>query len=92
MRISVKARPKSKKAYIKKIDSLNYIVAVAEMAEGGKANEAIIASLSDYFKIPQASIILVSGQSFRKKVFEVPLTLDELENYSVDLKQVSLFE
>lgn len=91
MRISVKARPNSKKAYIKKIDSLNYIVAVAEMAEGGKANRAIVSSLSHYFKIPQSSIILVAGQTFRKKVFEVSLTLDELEKYSVDLKQGELF-
>lgn len=92
MRISVKARPKSKKAYIKKIDSLNYIVAVVEAAEGGKANRVIVVSLSHYFKIPQSSIILISGQTFRKKVFEVPLSLEELEEYFVDLKQGELFE
>ena len=91
MRICVKARPKSKKVYIKKIDSLNYVVAVAEVAEGGIANKAIIASLSNYFKIPQSSIILISGQSFRKKVFELPLSLEELEKYLIDSKQVELF-
>ncbi|MBI2086051.1 DUF167 domain-containing protein [Candidatus Daviesbacteria bacterium] len=79
MRIFVKARPKSKKEYIKREGEGSFIVAVKEVSEKGKANQAIIKALAEFFNIPISSIVLVSGQTFKQKVFEIPLSLRDLE-------------
>lgn len=71
MRIFVTAKPKSKKAYIKKVDNENYIVSVKEPPSEDKANGAIIKALADYFKIPVYQIRIVSGFTGKKKVIEM---------------------
>ena len=45
MILYVKAKPKSKKEFIKQIDETHFVVAVHEPPEDGKANEAIRKSL-----------------------------------------------
>ncbi len=72
MRILISAKPKSKEEYIKRTGETNFKVAVKEIPEKGKANQAIIKVLAKYFSIPVSSIILISGQASKKKVFEVP--------------------
>lgn len=73
MRIFVQAKPSVKNPYIKKIDEIHYIVAVKEPASIGKANEAIIKSLSVYFQIPQSMIYLKSGFFTKNKCYEIIL-------------------
>ncbi len=73
MRISVKAKPKSKQEFVKRIDSASFVVAVKEAAEKGRANQAIIEALAKFFEIPSSSVILISGQTSRQKIFEVPI-------------------
>ena len=72
MRILISAKPKSKQEYVKKVGEASFKVAVKEVAEKGKANQAIIKALAEFFDVPISSVILVSGQASRKKVFEVP--------------------
>lgn len=79
MRISVKAKPKSKKEYVKKISDVGFIVAVAEAPEKGKANQAIVQALAKFLDIPASSVIFISGEKGKQKVFEVPFTLEDLE-------------
>ena len=57
MKISVKAKPKSKKEFIKKTDVACFTVAVTEVPEKGKANQAIIKALAKFFGIPASSVI-----------------------------------
>ena len=71
MKIVVTAKPKSKKAYVKKIDDENYIVSVNEPPIEDKANLAIIKALAEYFKIPTYHIHIVSGHTGKIKVVEV---------------------
>ncbi len=71
MKIVVKAKAKSKKKFVKKLDSTHFEVAVNDPSHEGKANKAIIKSLSEFFDIPQSKIILISGEKSREKVFEV---------------------
>lgn len=73
MRIFVRAKPKSKQEYVKKVGTLSFVVAVKEVAEKGKANQAVIRVLAEFFDIQQSSIILISGQTSRQKIFEVPI-------------------
>ena len=79
MKIAVLAKPRSKKAYVKKVDATNYIVAVKELPIAGSANEAIIKALVAFFHIPASSVFLVLGQAAKQKIFEVPLTKTQLE-------------
>lgn len=72
MRIFVKARPKSKKEYVKREGEDSFTVAVKEVPEKGKANQAIIKALAEFFNIPTSSVILISGQTSKQKVFEIP--------------------
>ena len=71
MKIFVRAKPKSKKEYIKKIDENHFIVAVKEIPEKGKANEAIIRTISQYFKVNFSQIKIISGQKSKLKIIDV---------------------
>jgi uncharacterized protein (TIGR00251 family) len=71
MKIFVKTKPKSKKEYIKKIDQNHFIVAVKEIPEKGKANEAIVSAVADYFKKSTSSIKIISGKKSKLKTIEI---------------------
>lgn len=55
----------------KREELLTYKVSVKEAPVDGKANEAIIKALADYFDVPKSNITLISGQSSKQKVFEI---------------------
>lgn len=78
MKILVRAKPKSKKAFVKMISPTEYVVSVHEPAQQGKANKAIIESLAEYFHLKPSQILLTSGETARKKIFEIPLKEDQL--------------
>lgn len=80
MKIYIKAKPKSKKEYVKKIDDTHYVIAVKEPPVAGKANQAIIKSLAKYFNKSSSQVYLFSGMTSRQKVFAVPLTKEEIES------------
>ncbi|OGY07044.1 MAG: hypothetical protein A2694_02185 [Candidatus Blackburnbacteria bacterium RIFCSPHIGHO2_01_FULL_40_17] len=86
MRIFVKAKPKSKKEYIKRAQDGSFIVAVKEPPEKGRANEAVLKSLSKFLNIPVSSINFVSGQTSRQKIFEAPMTSQDLDKIPQDEK------
>jgi len=88
MKIYVTAKAKKKKEYIEHIDSTHYTVAVKEPPVNGKANKAIIDSLTRYFTISKSQIFFISGQTSNHKTFEVP---DYLENFEPPLKQKKLW-
>lgn len=90
MRIIVKAKPKSSKEYVKRTGETSFAVAVNEAPEKGKANQAIVKFLAESFKIPESSIFLISGQSSKLKVFEIPLKPEDLETIFHQLSQIKL--
>ncbi len=71
MKIFVKTKPNAKEELIKKIDGINFIVAVKEPPKGGRANRAIVRVLAEYFGVAPSAILLVSGFSSRQKIFEI---------------------
>lgn len=71
MKIIVTVKPRSKKAYVRKIDETNFIVSVKEPPVDDKANEAVVKALAEYFRIPVYQIMIVSGQTGKKKVIEL---------------------
>ena len=46
-------------------------VRLAARAVDGKANEALVAFLSDHFKVPRSSVRILSGLKSRRKRVEV---------------------
>jgi uncharacterized protein len=87
MKISVIAKPNRKKECVEQIDSTHYIVSVTEPAQKGRANQAIINSLSKYFNVHKSQLTIVLGETTKTKVFEVP---DFLKNFEEPLKQKRL--
>jgi uncharacterized protein YggU (UPF0235/DUF167 family) len=85
MKIIVKAKTRAKVAKVERVDQpvldlgeekgktklVTYKVAVKEAPINGKANEAIIEALAEYFDTAKSNINLISGQSSKQKIFEI---------------------
>jgi len=84
MKIIVKAKTRAKMTKVERVDQpvldlgekkrgelVTYKVSVKEMPVSGKANEAIIEALAEYFDTAKSNINLVSGQSLKQKIFEI---------------------
>lgn len=83
MRIIVKAKPSAKQEKVErltqpslhlegtKIELDIYKVSVKEPPVSGRANDAIIRALAGYFDVAPSKIRLVSGQTSKKKIFEI---------------------
>jgi uncharacterized protein (TIGR00251 family) len=71
MKFLIKIKPGAKVERVKRLDESHLEVWVKEKPEKGKANERLIKIISDYFKIPKSSILLVAGFKSREKVVEI---------------------
>lgn len=71
MKITVLAKTKKKENKVVKVDDITYKVYVKEAPEHGKANNAIIKTLAEYFKVPQNNVQLLLGDTSNKKVFMI---------------------
>jgi uncharacterized protein YggU (UPF0235/DUF167 family) len=61
---------------VQKTGPLDYVLKVRERAIEGRANAAVIALLSSYFKVKRSSVSIIKGAKGREKIIEV--TLPEL--------------
>lgn len=71
MRITVRAKPGSRQASVKKISDTEYEVAVTEQPEKGRATAAVRRAISKHLGVAQSRLSLVMGESSRTKVFEI---------------------
>jgi hypothetical protein len=71
MRIFVKVKPNAKVEKVEKIDEVHFVVSVKAPPVEGKANDALIKLLADYFNIPKGNIKIVSGLSSKSKIVEI---------------------
>lgn len=71
MEISVKVKPNAKQEQLRKVDADNYLVWVKEKPQEGRANQAVIKVLAEYFGVAKSEVILIKGQNSRQKVFAV---------------------
>ncbi|MCL5435066.1 MAG: DUF167 domain-containing protein [Patescibacteria group bacterium] len=71
MKINVIAHPNSKKPKIEK-DLLGTLhVYVSQPPLEGKANKAIVEALAEHFKVKKSSVVFISGEKSRNKLFEI---------------------
>jgi len=83
MKIFVKVKPKARENKIEKIDpptprlrwagENHFVVWVKEAPEKGRANAAVSKLLAEHFKIAVSSVKLISGQTSKNKIFEIPI-------------------
>ena len=82
MRIVVTVKTHAKKDEVERIGQLSlgftgtkekilYKVSVKALPIDGKANEAVIRALAAYFDIPISCIQLISGYTYKQKIFEI---------------------
>jgi len=71
MRVTVWVRPNARNEKVEKVSDGEYRVWVKAPAREGKANQALIEVLADYFDRPRQAIILHKGASSRKKFVEI---------------------
>lgn len=71
MKITVIAHPNAKKPRIEKDLTETIHVYIKEPPLEGKANEAIISALADYFQTKKSQILLLRGEKGKMKVFDV---------------------
>lgn len=71
MRVTVHAKPGAKAKRVEELPDGSLRVSVRAPPVDGKANDAIIGALAEYFRVKKSDIVLRSGASSRTKHFEV---------------------
>ena len=71
MRIYAKVTPRSAKNEIIKISEGEYKIKVTALPEKGRANEAVVAALAEYFGVPKSSVSIVGGRSAKIKIIDI---------------------
>ncbi len=71
MKIFVKAKPGAKEEKVEKIDDIHFAVSVKEPPVQGKANQAIIKALAEYFTVPSSNVRIIAGLTSRQKIIEI---------------------
>ncbi len=64
-------KPQARRQEVKQLADGKYLVSVHAAAREGKANDALIETLADYFSIPKSSIRIVLGRNSRRKLLEI---------------------
>lgn len=73
MRVYIKTIPRSSKNEVTKISEGEYKVKLTAPPVDGKANQALIEILSEYFSVSKSSVSIVGGKSARTKIADVNL-------------------
>lgn len=68
MKISVKVKPGAKKESLERVDDTNFIAHVKAPPVEGKANEALVRLLSDYFGVPKSRVSIIKGAASKYKL------------------------
>ncbi len=84
MKILVRAKPKAKENTIQRIsqpkldfdsngkeEMATYKISVKALPVNGKANEAIVKIIAEYFDTSPSFVKLISGQNSKQKIFDV---------------------
>lgn len=71
MRIYVNTKPNAREGRIERIDDAHYTVWVHAPAKQGKANDAVIALLAEYFDVAKSRITIKFGKTGRDKIIDI---------------------
>ncbi len=71
MKISVKVKPNSRENSVKELGKGNFEVRVSVPPEKGKANKRVIELIAKHLGIPKSKVTLISGETFKEKLFNI---------------------
>jgi uncharacterized protein (TIGR00251 family) len=71
--IKVKVHAGAKREKIEEIESGVFKISVQEPPEKGKANARVTKLLAEHFNVPLGRVTLVSGGTFREKIFSIDI-------------------
>ncbi|MFH1029737.1 MAG: DUF167 domain-containing protein [bacterium] len=71
MLLNIKVIPRAKKNEVIKIDEGHYRARLTAAPVNGKANEALIKVLSEYFGVSKSAVVIVRGEKGREKAIEI---------------------
>ena len=71
MLLSIKAKPSSQKEEVVKLNKNTFKVFVKEPPVKGRANQAIINLLANYFHIAKSQIRIIKGEKSREKIIMI---------------------
>ncbi len=71
MKYSVFVKPKSRSEKVEKVDEKTLKVWIKAAPVVGKANEAVIKLLANYFSVPKSRIMVVTGTRGKHKIVDV---------------------
>lgn len=71
MRLHVRVTPRAGQSAVQPAPEGTLIVKVAEPAEGGRANAAVIAALAAHFGVPKRCVTILRGFAGRRKLIEI---------------------
>jgi len=78
--LSVRVTPRSSRDGIDGFDAAGVLrVRVTAAPAGGAANAAVTRMLARALDLPSRAVVLVSGATARQKVFDVPLSEDDVQ-------------
>jgi hypothetical protein len=70
LKIKIRVAPRSSRDEVVKTGD-DYLVRVKAQPKEGKANEAVIKLLAEYFEVTRSSVRITSGLSGRNKIVEI---------------------
>ncbi len=71
MKISVRVKPNSKQEMVEKISDTEFVVRVKAPPQEGRANEAVVKVLCEYFKVPRSMVAILHGHAGKNKIVEI---------------------
>ena len=70
-RLEIRVQPRSSRDEVVALEDGKVRVRVTAAPEGGKANKAVIALLSDVLRVAKSNIVLVKGHTGRDKILVI---------------------
>ena len=71
MKIQVKVKPNAKETKVVELGNLQFQVAVKAPPKEGRANEAVVEALSEYFGKPKSNFKILNGLNAKNKIINV---------------------
>ena len=72
MHLAIRVIPRAKRAGLEQGEDGTWVARVTAPAEGGRANDALIALLAQHVHLPQRDVTIVHGYTSRRKLIEIP--------------------
>jgi uncharacterized protein (TIGR00251 family) len=71
VQLRIRAIPNARKTEFGGYREGEIVLRLNAVAQDGKANKAAIEFIARYFNVPRASVLLVSGEKSRHKIFQI---------------------